>query len=121
MSKISGKINLQALKHVDMEMDGESGKVLGIFIPIKANNLFKGEKGIYLDLVAFDLKEVKDDQSHLVKQSLPKAVYEKMSDDEKKDTPIIGSLNTNWGGSGAAANNNADAGKTHDAKSKVPF
>src|SRR5574343_1942946 len=90
---IGGKINLQALIHTKMEVKGKSGQVKGIFIPFAHNHIHEGEKGCYLDLVAFELKEAKEYQTHLVKQSLPKTVREKMTDDEKKNQPIIGSLN----------------------------
>lgn len=39
MNKTSGDINLLALKHVKMEVDGQNGKVAGIFIPIEINCL----------------------------------------------------------------------------------
>jgi len=91
MSKISTKINLTQLKHAVKSMKAKSGMVDCLIIPIDSNHLVKGEKGIYLDLIGFELKERRDNQTHLVKQSLPKDVYEKMSEQERNDTPIIGS------------------------------
>jgi len=117
---IGGKINLQTLKHVKMEQKGKSGMVQGIFIPFEVNHLFVGEKGIYLDLVAFPLKESKNNQTHLVKQSLPKDVYQKMTETEKKDQPIIGSLNF-ADSTPSEANNDANGGKVVSPDDDLPF
>jgi len=79
-------------------MDGQSGPIDCVVIPIEANHLFRGEQGIYLDLIAFESKtkneKIKD--THLVKQSLPKEVLEAMTDEEKKTQPILGNLRV-WG------------------------
>ena len=99
MSRISGKINLAGLKGQVRSMQGTSGMVECLVIPIAANNLFKGEKGVYLDLIAFEIeKKVNDSKdTHLVKQSLSKEVREKMTDEQLKAMPIIGNLQV-WGG-----------------------
>jgi len=46
---------------------GETGPVECVIIPIEANHLFRGNSGIYLDMTAFELKEPKDNQTHLIK------------------------------------------------------
>jgi predicted ATP-grasp superfamily ATP-dependent carboligase len=98
MSNISGKLNLMQLKAAIRKMNGANGPIDCIVIPIEANHLFRGEQGVYLDLIAFESKtkneKIKD--THLVKQSLPKEVLEAMSDEEKKSQPIIGNLRV-WG------------------------
>jgi hypothetical protein len=98
MSNISIKINLRQLKSAVRTMKGTSGDIECLVIPIAANHLIKGEKGLYLDMQAYELKERKADRkdSHLIKQSLPKEVFDAMSDEEKKTTPIIGNLVV-WG------------------------
>ena len=123
MGTLTSKINLAALKHVMMEQKGQSGMVKGVFIPIEANHLFQSEKtgAVYLDMISFDLKEVKNDQSHLTKQSLPKAVREAMSKEDQNEMPIIGSVNVNFGGGGGEANGNAAAGVTVGEDDVLPF
>lgn len=118
---IGGKINLQSLTHVKMEVNGKNGKVKGIFIPLEINHIHEGEKGCYLDLVAFPLKEAKDYQTHLVKQSLPKAVREKMTDEDKKNQPIIGSLNISDVQPSGEVNNDVLNGKVADPNDDLPF
>lgn len=92
----STKLNLSKLKSAIVKLNGKSGPVECIAIPINANHLYKGEKGIYLDLSHIEIKNPAPDQTdtHLVKQNLPKDVYNALSDDEKKNTPILGNTKT---------------------------
>lgn len=116
---IGGKIDLTQLKHVALEMDGEKGKVKGLFIPIEANDLFEGKKGnVYLDIICFDQVNDEYKQTHAVKQSFPKDKYTK---DELKEKPYLGHLNAKIGGGGESAPNNAKAGVTLGTTDKVPF
>ncbi len=98
---ITGKLNLTSLVSVLTSRKGKDGKMIeGVFIPIDKNHLFKSDKGnVYLDLIAFELKEKKHDDTHLVKVSLPKDVREGMSQDEQNAQPIIGNLRV-WDGAG---------------------
>jgi len=119
---IGGKLNLAKLDHVLMMKKAKSGIMECIVIPIEKNNLFKSDKGnVYLDLIAFDLKEPKDGQTHLVKQSLSKAKREAMSKEELNEMPILGSLNTNIGGDGGEPANAAGTGVVVDESDDLPF
>jgi len=90
MSMIFGKINLRQFKHALMTTPKGTKAIV---IPIKENNLFEGEKGLYFDFVAFDRKEVSDTgDTHLLKQSFDKKTREAMSEQEKKDQPIFGNI-----------------------------
>ena len=92
---ITGKINLLNLTAARQMVRGKAGEVDCLIIPIEKNKLFVGEKGIYLDLIAFEIKEQKEGRTdtHLVKQSFSKAEREKMTEDQLKAIPILGSLN----------------------------
>jgi hypothetical protein len=57
-------------------------------------DLFKGEKGVYLDLIAFELKEKKENKTHLIKQKIPKEIFKALSDEQKGATPILGDVST---------------------------
>lgn len=96
MSRISGKLNLLNLHGVVKMIPGKMGPVECVVIPLEKNKLFKGEKGIYLDLIAFEIDPAKrnkdNNDSHLLKQSFTKEIREKMSEDELKNFPILGGL-----------------------------
>jgi hypothetical protein len=118
---IGGKIDLTQLKHVIQKKKGKSGDVEVLVIPIEANNLFKGkDNNVYLDLIAFPLREVKDYATHLVKQSLPKDVREKMSKEDQDAMPIFGNLKVGLGG-GSSAPNNAAGNTVLDESDDLPF
>lgn len=119
MSGISIKINLEALKCVKQKKKGKNGEVMCLVLPIDANHLYKGEKGTYLDLQAFELKNPKEDSkdTHLVKQSLPKDVYEKMNEEEKRAIPILGNAIV-WGG---VQNNDVHEAEVIEEEDNLPF
>jgi hypothetical protein len=91
---ITGKINLMNLHAVKRFEKGTSGPVECLIIPIEKNKLFVGEKGVYLDIIAFDITNKKPDQkdTHLVKQSFNKEEREKMTEKQLKAVPILGNL-----------------------------
>lgn len=93
MKNLSTKLNLAALKHTRKLLTGQSGQVDCLIIPIDANNLYKGEKGLYLDLYHIAIKKPAEGQknTHLVKQNIPKDIYELMPEDDRKAMPILGS------------------------------
>jgi hypothetical protein len=67
-----------------------------IVIPIIENNLVEGkEGGVYSEFTAWEIKDKKTNEhgfqdTHIVKQKFSKEVYEAMSDDQRKSTPIFG-------------------------------
>jgi len=82
-----------------MPLKGKDGMIECLVIPIAENSLFVGEKGIYLDLQAWEIKEKKADRktTHIIKQSYPKEVFDQLSDAQKQAIPIIGDAIL-WGG-----------------------
>lgn len=119
---IGGKINLATLDHVIMTKKGKDKKDIEcIVIPIEKNNLFKSEKGnVYLDIIAFELKDPKHGDTHLVKQSLPKKVREAMSKEDLEKMPIMGNLKV-MGPKEATPANSAGDGVVVDENDDLPF
>ncbi len=98
MSNISIKINFRQLKSAVRTMKSTNGNIECLIIPIDQNHLVRGEKGIYIDMQAYEFKEKKADrkETHLIKQSLPKEIFDAMTQEQKKETPILGNLIV-WG------------------------
>ena len=118
---VGGKINLAKLHHVLQMQKGKTGEVECLVIPIEKNNLFKGKDGnVYLDIVGFDLKDTSKGDTHLIKQSLPKDIRDKMSKEELEAMPILGNLNVNLG-SGGGTPNTPSPGVTLGAEDELPF
>lgn len=90
---ITGKINLMNLTAFRKQFNAGIGPVDCIVIPIEKNKLFVGEKGIYLNLIGFDFTPKNDSKdTHLVKQQLSKEEREKMTEEQLKAMPILGTF-----------------------------
>lgn len=117
MNNISTKIDLLKIKGaMKTELDGKKGKVKVVVLPIEYANLYEGEKGVYLDLIGFPLRNPDPSRkdTHLVKQSLPK---EKQRDDD----PILGS-HIQWGAAPQQAVSQTPAEEAEEASDDdVPF
>ena len=59
-------------------------------IPIE--NLFEGDKGLYLNLTAIELREAKYGQTHMVKIQVDGEEFKAMTDEQKSARPILGSM-----------------------------
>ena len=99
MDNFNAKLNLLKLKRAGiMQIQGRSEVLRCLVIPIEENNIFVSTddnnrpKAAYLDLTAWALQNPKYDETHMIKQSLPKEVRDKMTDEEKKSMPILGGM-----------------------------
>lgn len=92
---ISIKINLRQLVSGIINIKGKSGKPTKcLVLPIIDNNFIEGEKGLYLDMICFEIKEKRNDSkdTHLVKQSFSKDTRERMTEKELRELPILGNV-----------------------------
>lgn len=93
MSNVKSQLNLKNLVHVVEKRKSKSGaEVECLVIPIEANKIFVGEKGFYLNLIGFELADEKknQNQTHLIKQSFSKEYLDALTDEQKKQLPILG-------------------------------
>lgn len=61
-------------------------------IPIEGSGLFLGEKGCYLNLTAIEMQNPQYNDTHCIKVSHTREVYERMTDEERAAQPIVGGL-----------------------------
>ena len=99
MENFNEKLNLMKFKKSGvMQIQGKGEVLKCLIIPIEENHLFVSTdesgkpKAVYFDLIAWGLQNSKYGDTHMLKQSLPKDVREKMSDEERKSQPIFGSM-----------------------------
>jgi hypothetical protein len=89
----NSKINLLRLRNAfATNIKGKTETKRCVCIPIDDNDLFVGEKGIYLDAACYELKNPTDNQSHLIKLSVPKEKFDAMNETQRQAIPIIGNL-----------------------------
>jgi len=93
MNNFGIKINLMKVKSSFLtNLKGANETKRCLVIPLDSSDVFEGEKGIYLNLAAFEMKEHKYQDTHLVKVNLEKEVYEALTEEERNNQPIIGSM-----------------------------
>lgn len=84
------KINLLKLEGAQIKM-GKDGKNY-FFVPVDEAGIYHNEKSCYLDLIAFENKNSQYGDTHFLKQSVTKEKYNSMSDEQRKQAPIIGNM-----------------------------
>lgn len=93
MSNFSTKINLTKIKSAFLtNLKGAKETKRCLCIPLDSTDIFEGEKGVYLNLVAFEMKDHKYQDTHLVKVSVDKEVYDALTEEERNNQPIVGSM-----------------------------
>lgn len=100
MENYSLKVNLLKLRKAGIvKIKGRDESLDCVVLPIKYNHIFMSRdedtnkiKSAYLDLTAWAMNNPKYDETHLLKQSLPKEVREQMNDEEKNGLPILGGM-----------------------------
>lgn len=93
MSNYSIKIGLLKAGGSLVNLKGNTGVTKQcIVLPVDDCGLFIGEKDVYLNITAVELKEPKHEQTHFLKRDLPKEEYEKLTDEQKKEIPIMGNM-----------------------------
>ena len=86
-------INLSRLAGaVFTNLKGKTATKRCLVIPIDDAGLYAGEKGIYLDLVAYEQRDAKYGNTHLVKRSISKAEREAMTEEQRRAVPILGDM-----------------------------
>lgn len=95
MTNYNIKLDLSKLcKTTTMDIQGKTGKVKCVVIPVEENGIFLSDKtgNIYLDFTAYERKEESFGQTHFIKQRVGGAKWKAMTDEERKNIPICGSL-----------------------------
>ena len=99
MSNYIGKLNLLKFKNSCIITVKGNATKRGIFIPIDDNNLFvttgddQKARGAYVDFMAWENQQPgKYGDTHGIRQSLPKEVRERMTEEQLKAAPYFGNM-----------------------------
>lgn len=132
MEKENYGIKINALKFQNagvLNIKGRTGTKRCLVVPIEDNHLFESvnedgsPKAVYLDLNAFALREAKYEQTHLIKQSLPKEIRESMTKEQLDAMPILGGMKplVNPSSANAATTSNVPFAQSTEDDSDLPF
>lgn len=87
------KLNLLKLKGAAVvNITGKTATKKCLVIPIDDSGLFPGEKGIYADITAWEKREIRGKDTHLLRQNFPREMYDTMTEEERNAMPILGSV-----------------------------
>ncbi len=93
MANYSIKTDLLKVKGAFVtNIKGKTATKRCLCIPIEDSGLYLGEKGCYLNLTAIEMQNPQYSDTHCVKVSFDKEVYERMTEEERAAQPIIGGL-----------------------------
>ena len=93
MSNLSIKVNLLQLSNAAViNLRGKAATKRCLVIPVDDANLYVGQKGCYLNLTAIEMQNSQYGDTHCIKQNYDKAIYDAMTDEQRKAVPIIGSV-----------------------------
>ncbi len=120
------RINLQLLEGACVaRVKGNSGEqVPCLIVPIKKSHLFLGEKGVYLNVNAWENKDGQAGQygdTHALKQMLDKEVRDKMSEEERRAMPFLGNMRPRQAQQPAAQPVSMVAAISQEDKDDLPF
>ena len=90
----SMRVNLTQLAGAFVkDLVGRTATKRCIIIPVEDNpSMFIGEKGVYLNITAFATDNPQYGDTHMLKPNLPKEVREQMTDEQRRQQPILGNM-----------------------------
>lgn len=88
------RIDLLRLQNAFMRnLTGKTSTKRCIVIPVDDNpSMFLGEKGCYLNAVAYETANRQFGDTHFLKPDMPKEVRDRMTEDERAALPILGNM-----------------------------
>ena len=93
MANFSIKLDLLKLqKSFLTNLKGKTATKRCLIIPVDDAGLYVGEKGVYMNLTAIEMREPKYSDTHCVKVSVEKDRYAAMSEEERNALPIVGGM-----------------------------
>lgn len=90
-------------------------------IPIEESGLFLGKQGCYLNLTAIEMQNPQYSDTHCIKVSFDRAVYDKMTEEQKAAQPIVGGLHELKRKPQAAVDLSASNPSIADTEEDLPF
>lgn len=94
MKNLSIKIDLLKIKHAGIVnlTNKKKEKIKCFVVKLDNEDLYIGEKGIYLSLTGYAVEDSKFNQTHILKINYDKEFFSKMTEEERRNTPIIGNI-----------------------------
>lgn len=93
MANYSIKVDLQKVQGAFVtNIKGKTATKRCLCIPIDESGLFLGKQGCYLSLTAIEMQNPQFNDTHCLKVSYDKDVYDKMTEEQRSAQPIVGGM-----------------------------
>jgi hypothetical protein len=94
MSNYGIRIDLLKLKGAFMRnLKGSTATKRCLIIPVDdCESIFLGEKGCYLNMTGIEMENPQYNDTHCIKGDIPKEKREQMTDEQRKNVPILGGM-----------------------------
>lgn len=93
MANFSIKADLLKIKGAAIiNLKGKTATKRCLVIPVDDSGLFVGEKGVYLNMTAVEMREPRYGDTHCVKINLDRDAYNALSEEERRNIPILGGM-----------------------------
>ena len=93
MANFSIKADLLKIKGAAIiNLKGKTATKRCLVIPVDDSGLFVGEKGVYLNMTAVEMREPRYGDTHCVKINLDRDAYNSLSEEERRNIPILGGM-----------------------------
>ena len=128
MAHIPGTIELNKLVHVTIvEKKNKAGKIIKLaMIPLELNHIVEKDGRMFLNFIGFETPK-SEYNSHGIKVSLPKALRESMTKEQKNEMPFIGGLklesenNNQQSAPATTQNDDFNNSSDNDEEDNLPF
>lgn len=94
MANYGIKIDLLKIRGAFMKnVQGRTQTKRCIIIPVDDDpGIYLGEKGCYLSMVGVELQNPKYEDTHMVKSDIPKDMRELLTEEQRRELPILGNM-----------------------------
>lgn len=93
MSNWNVRVNLLKVKGASLvNLKGNTATKQCIVIPVEDAALYVGDKGVYMDMVAWEHKDQKFEDTHYLKPSVKKELWDTLTDEQKRAYDICGGM-----------------------------
>ena len=93
MANFSIKADLLKIKGAAIiNLKGKTATKRCLVIPVDDSGLFVGEKGVYLNMTAVEMREPRYGDTHCVKINIDRDAYNALSEEERRNIPILGGM-----------------------------
>lgn len=93
MSNYSMRVDLKKVRGAFVcRIQGNTTAKACLCIPLDSEDIFAGDKGVYLDLNAYETQQSQYGDTHMLRVRLNKERYNTLTEEQRRAVPIVGNM-----------------------------